>query len=165
MTADVAWRAGIALRVPTPNVSVVDLVIQVEKKTFAEEVNNAFREASAGPQKGVLAVSDLPLVSRDFALSDVSTTIDASLTMVMVRPELVGLARVLGQSLSVIRKSRNFPWPSSHMWALLRHLRLRCIAPELRSQVCPGLQDSEHLLLYPVVTLTQGLRAWLLQPV
>ncbi|KAK9826910.1 hypothetical protein WJX81_008567 [Elliptochloris bilobata] len=74
---------GIALRVPTPNVSVVDLVIQVEKKTFAEEVNSAFREAAAGAQKGVLAVSDLPLVSRDFALSDVSTTIDASLTMVM----------------------------------------------------------------------------------
>lgn len=78
-------RAGIALRVPTPNVSVVDLVIQVEKKTFAEEVNNAFREAAAGAQKGVLAVSDLPLVSRDFALSNVSTTIDSSLTMVMVR--------------------------------------------------------------------------------
>ena len=77
--------AGIALRVPTPNVSVVDLVIQVEKKTFAEEVNSAFREAAAGAQQGVLAVSDLPLVSKDFALSDVSTTIDASLTMVMVR--------------------------------------------------------------------------------
>ena len=43
--------AGIALRVPTPNVSVVDLVIQTEKKTFAEEVNEAFREASRGPQK------------------------------------------------------------------------------------------------------------------
>ncbi len=70
---------------PTPNVSVVDLVIQVEKKTFAEEVNSAFREAAAGAQKGVLAVSDLPLVSKDFALSDVSTTIDSSLTMVMVR--------------------------------------------------------------------------------
>ncbi len=80
-----AARAGIALRVPTPNVSVVDLVIQVEKKTFAEEVNSAFREAAAGAQKGVLAVSDLPLVSKDFALSDVSTTIDSSLTMVMVR--------------------------------------------------------------------------------
>ena len=43
--------AGIALRVPTPNVSVVDLVIQTEKKTFAEEVNEAFRESSRGPQK------------------------------------------------------------------------------------------------------------------
>lgn len=41
------FNAGIALRVPTPNVSVVDLVIQVEKKTLAEEVNEAFRQVSA----------------------------------------------------------------------------------------------------------------------
>ncbi|CAK0785691.1 hypothetical protein CVIRNUC_008902 [Coccomyxa viridis] len=74
---------GIALRVPTPNVSVVDLVIQVEKKTLAEEVNEAFRQASMNEMKGILAVSDVPLVSRDFALTDVSTTIDSSLTMVM----------------------------------------------------------------------------------
>jgi len=74
---------GIALRVPTPNVSVVDLVIQVEKKTFAEEVNAAFREAAAGPMKGVLHVSDEPLVSKDFACTDQSTSIDSSLTMVM----------------------------------------------------------------------------------
>lgn len=74
---------GIALRVPTPNVSVVDLVVQVEKKTFAEEVNNAFREAAAGPMKGILAVADEPLVSVDFRCSDVSTTIDSALTMVM----------------------------------------------------------------------------------
>jgi len=74
---------GIALRVPTPNVSVVDLVVQVEKKTFAEEVNNAFKEAANGPLAGVLAVSDEPLVSVDFRCSDVSSTIDSSLTMVM----------------------------------------------------------------------------------
>jgi glyceraldehyde-3-phosphate dehydrogenase (NADP+) (phosphorylating) len=74
---------GIALRVPTPNVSVVDLVVQVEKKTFAEEVNAAFRDASAGPLKGILAVCDEPLVSVDFRCSDVSSTIDSSLTMVM----------------------------------------------------------------------------------
>jgi glyceraldehyde-3-phosphate dehydrogenase (NADP+) (phosphorylating) len=74
---------GIALRVPTPNVSVVDLVVQVEKKTFAEEVNEAFRDASAGPMKGILAVCDEPLVSVDFRCSDVSSTIDSSLTMVM----------------------------------------------------------------------------------
>ena len=78
-------RAGIALRVPTPNVSIVDLVVQVEKKTFAEEVNDAFRSAAAGPMKGILAVSDEPLVSVDFRCTDVSTTIDSSLTMVMVR--------------------------------------------------------------------------------
>jgi glyceraldehyde-3-phosphate dehydrogenase (NADP+) (phosphorylating) len=46
-------------------------------------VNNAFREAAAGAQKGVLAVSDEPLVSMDFKCTDVSSTIDASLTMVM----------------------------------------------------------------------------------
>lgn len=74
---------GIALRVPTPNVSVVDLVIQTEKKTFAEEVNNAFREAANGPMKGVLSITDEPLVSCDFKCTDQSTTIDASLTMVM----------------------------------------------------------------------------------
>lgn len=74
---------GFALRVPTPNVSIVDLVIQVEKKTFAEEVNGAFREAAAGEMNGVLAVSDAPLVSVDFRCTDVSTTIDSSLTMVM----------------------------------------------------------------------------------
>ncbi|KAG0560972.1 hypothetical protein KC19_9G027300 [Ceratodon purpureus] len=75
---------GIALRVPTPNVSVVDLVVQVEKKTFAEEVNQAFRDACETPQlKGVLAVCDEPLVSVDFRCTDVSSTVDSSLTMVM----------------------------------------------------------------------------------
>nr|ABD37955.1 glyceraldehyde-3-phosphate dehydrogenase subunit A [Scherffelia dubia] len=74
---------GFALRVPTPNVSVVDLVVQVEKKTFAEEVNQAFRDAAAGPMKGVLAITDIPLVSVDFRCTDVSTTVDAALTMVM----------------------------------------------------------------------------------
>merc|ERR1712176_620798 len=74
---------GIALRVPTPNVSVVDLVIQCEKKTFAEEVNAVLREAADTPLKGVLAVTDKPLVSADFRASDESSTIDASLTMVM----------------------------------------------------------------------------------
>merc|ERR1712157_189662 len=74
---------GIALRVPTPNVSIVDLVIQVEKKTFVEEVNAAFREAADTRLKGVLGVTDEPLVSADFRCSDVSSTIDSSLTMVM----------------------------------------------------------------------------------
>ncbi|KAF8780139.1 hypothetical protein HU200_001800 [Digitaria exilis] len=75
---------GIALRVPTPNVSVVDLVINTEKKGItADDVNAAFREAAAGPLKGVLAVCDEPLVSVDFRCSDVSSSIDASLTMVM----------------------------------------------------------------------------------
>eukprot|EP00850_Spirogloea_muscicola_P002805 SM000011S18983 [mRNA] locus=s11:122472:126279:- [translate_table: standard] len=75
---------GIALRVPTPNVSVVDLVINTEKKGMtAEDVNAAFRKAADGPLKGILAVCDLPLVSVDFRSSDVSSTVDSSLTMVM----------------------------------------------------------------------------------
>ncbi|TYH11624.1 hypothetical protein ES288_A07G273100v1 [Gossypium darwinii] len=74
---------GIALRVPTPNVSVVDLVVQVSKKTFAEEVNAAFRESAEKELKGILSVCDEPLVSVDFRCSDVSSTVDASLTMVM----------------------------------------------------------------------------------
>lgn len=75
---------GIALRVPTPNVSVVDLVCQVEQKgVTAEEINAAFKEASEGAQKGVLGFTMLPLVSCDFRCSDVSTTIDGQLTMVM----------------------------------------------------------------------------------
>ncbi|OUS42818.1 chloroplast glyceraldehyde-3-phosphate dehydrogenase subunit B [Ostreococcus tauri] len=75
---------GIALRVPTPNVSIVDLVVNVEKKgVTAEEVNAAFKEYADGPMKGVLAITDTPLVSVDFRCTDVSTTIDAALTMVM----------------------------------------------------------------------------------
>lgn len=74
---------GIALRVPTPTVSIVDLVVQTEKKTFAEEVNAAFKEASEGPMKGVLEVTNEPLVSIDFKGTFQSSTVDESLTMVM----------------------------------------------------------------------------------
>lgn len=74
---------GIALRVPTPNVSIVDLVVQVEKKTFAEQVNEVLQEAAEGPLKGILEYSDLPLVSCDYRGNDASSIVDASLTMVM----------------------------------------------------------------------------------
>ena len=74
---------GIALRVPTPNVSVVDLVINVEKATIAEQVNEALRLAAEGPMKGILKYCDLPLVSSDHAGSDESSIVDAALTMVM----------------------------------------------------------------------------------
>ncbi len=74
---------GIALRVPTPNVSVVDLVIQVEKKTFVEEVNQTLKEAAEGSMKGILAYSDLELVSTDYRGTDESSIVDSSLTMVM----------------------------------------------------------------------------------
>ncbi|MFM7220144.1 MAG: type I glyceraldehyde-3-phosphate dehydrogenase, partial [Nodosilinea sp.] len=74
---------GIALRVPTPNVSVVDLVAQVEKPTIAEQVNGALKAAAEGPMKGILAYSDLPLVSIDYRKTDESSIVDSSLTMVM----------------------------------------------------------------------------------
>jgi glyceraldehyde-3-phosphate dehydrogenase (NAD(P)) len=74
---------GIALRVPTPNVSVVDLVIQVEKKTFAEEVNSVLKTAAETSLKGVLGYSELELVSSDYKGTDESSIVDASLTMVM----------------------------------------------------------------------------------
>jgi len=75
---------GIALRVPTPNVSVVDLVVNVQKKGItAEDVNDAFRNASNNGMQGILGVSDEPLVSIDYRCSDVSSTVDSSLTMVM----------------------------------------------------------------------------------
>ena len=74
---------GIALRVPTPNVSVVDLVAQVEKQTIAEEVNDALRAASEGELKGILDYTELPLVSCDFRKTDCSSTIDGQLTLVM----------------------------------------------------------------------------------
>ena len=74
---------GIAMRVPTPNVSVVDLVAQVEKKTFVEEINQTIQEASEGSMKGILGYSDLPLVSCDYKGMDESSAVDASLTMVM----------------------------------------------------------------------------------
>jgi glyceraldehyde-3-phosphate dehydrogenase (NAD(P)) len=74
---------GIALRVPTPNVSVVDFVAQVEKNTFAEQVNEVLQEAANGSLKGILEYCDLPLVSSDYRGSDSSSIVDSSLTMVM----------------------------------------------------------------------------------
>jgi glyceraldehyde-3-phosphate dehydrogenase (NAD(P)) len=74
---------GIALRVPTPNVSIVDLVVQVEKNTIAEQVNDVLRSAAEGPMKGILKYCDLPLVSGDHAGTDESSIVDAALTMVM----------------------------------------------------------------------------------
>ncbi len=74
---------GVALRVPTPNVSMIDFVIQVEKPTIAEEINQAFKNAAEGELKGFLGYSDLPLVSSDYKGSDTSSVVDASLTMVM----------------------------------------------------------------------------------
>jgi len=74
---------GIAMRVPTPNVSVVDLAAILEKKTTKEEVNAAFKEASEGSLKGILQYVEEPLVSVDFRGNDHSSILDAPYTSVM----------------------------------------------------------------------------------
>jgi glyceraldehyde 3-phosphate dehydrogenase len=72
------------VRVPTPNVSMVDLVAHVAKSTSAEEVNDAFRAAAATEAlKGILAVSDEPLVSIDYNGNPHSSTVDAGFTSVV----------------------------------------------------------------------------------
>ncbi len=73
---------GMAIRVPTPNVSVVDLVAQLSKSATVDEINGALKEASEGHLKGILAYCDKPLVSIDFNGSTVSSTIDSLSTMV-----------------------------------------------------------------------------------
>jgi glyceraldehyde 3-phosphate dehydrogenase len=74
---------GIAMRVPTPNVSVVDLVALVERKTTVDEVNGALKAAAAGPLKGILQFCDEPLVSIDFRGNSHSSIVDADYTKVM----------------------------------------------------------------------------------
>ncbi|MGB3571515.1 MAG: type I glyceraldehyde-3-phosphate dehydrogenase [Phormidesmis sp.] len=74
---------GIALRVPTPNVSIVDLVAQVSKKTITEELNDVLKTASETYMKGILGYTDEPLVSVDFRKTNVSATIDSELSLVM----------------------------------------------------------------------------------
>merc|ERR1719238_2125947 len=74
---------GIALRVPTPNVSVVDLVVKVGKKCSKDDVNAAIKAAADGPMKGIINFEEQPLVSSDFMQTDYSNSVDAALTMVM----------------------------------------------------------------------------------
>jgi glyceraldehyde 3-phosphate dehydrogenase len=74
---------GIALRVPTPNVSVVDLAVEVKTKTTAEEVNAKFKAAADGPLKGILEYVTAPLVSIDFRGNPHSSIVDAPYTKVM----------------------------------------------------------------------------------
>ena len=74
---------GIAMRVPTPNVSVVDLVAEVDRKASAEEVNAAFGAAASGRLAGILQLSEEPLVSIDFKGNPHSSIVDASYTKVM----------------------------------------------------------------------------------
>ena len=74
---------GIAMRVPTPNVSVVDLVVQIGKVATAEEINAAFASAKNGPLKGILDLSTAPLVSIDFRGNPHSSIVDAAYTKVL----------------------------------------------------------------------------------
>jgi len=74
---------GMAIRVPTPNVSVVDLVVNLEKKTSAEEVNAALKSAAQGALKGTLQVCEEPCVSIDFNNSHYSSIVDGPSTAVI----------------------------------------------------------------------------------
>ncbi len=74
---------GISVRVPTPNVSLVDVVMNVEKETSTEEVNNVLKAAANGPLKGILAFSEEPLVSIDFKGNSNSSIVDADNTKVI----------------------------------------------------------------------------------
>ena len=74
---------GLAIRVPTPDVSLVDLTVELDKPATKESVNAALKAAAEGKMKGILAYTDEPLVSSDFKTTDVSSTVDSLLTMVM----------------------------------------------------------------------------------
>ena len=72
---------GIAMRVPTPNVSAVDFVFESSKAVTTEEVNNVLKQASLGGMKGIIKYGDLPLVSSDYAGTNESSIVDSDLTM------------------------------------------------------------------------------------
>jgi glyceraldehyde 3-phosphate dehydrogenase len=74
---------GVAIRVPTPNVSLVDLTVELGKSATAEDINGAFRKAAAGSMKGILEVTDEELVSVDFRGNPHSSIVDAPLTKVV----------------------------------------------------------------------------------
>lgn len=74
---------GVSLRVPTPDVSLVDLTVEVEKKTTIEAVNAAFKNAAQGDLKGILDVSDEPLVSSDYIGNLFSSVVDSKSTNVI----------------------------------------------------------------------------------
>lgn len=74
---------GFAMRVPTKNVSVVDLVVELEKNVTVDQVNQALKEAAEGPLKGIMAFSEEPLVSSDYNGDPHSSTIDGLSTIVM----------------------------------------------------------------------------------
>ncbi|HLR23313.1 MAG TPA: glyceraldehyde-3-phosphate dehydrogenase [Pseudogracilibacillus sp.] len=113
---------GMALRVPTPNVSLVDLVVDVEDSVTVEEVNEAFKEASQQDMKGIIQYSDEPLVSIDYNTNDASAIIDGLSTIVMgdnkvkvlawydnewgYSARVLDLARFVGKNLNVSKDQR-----------------------------------------------------------
>jgi glyceraldehyde 3-phosphate dehydrogenase len=82
---------GMAIRVPTANVSIVDLVADLKKTPSEQDINAAFRTAADGPLKGILSYSDEPMVSIDFNGSPYSSTVDLALTKVLAG----GMVKVL----------------------------------------------------------------------
>jgi glyceraldehyde 3-phosphate dehydrogenase len=74
---------GMAVRVPTPTVSLVDLTVNVEKSTNADEVNSLMKQAAGGELKGILDYSELPLVSGDYIGNPYSSIFDADFTKVL----------------------------------------------------------------------------------
>ncbi len=74
---------GLAIRVPTPNVSLLDLTVELEKKASREDINNAFQQASQGSLKGILRYTEIPLVSNDYRGESHSAVVDGLLTMIL----------------------------------------------------------------------------------
>jgi glyceraldehyde 3-phosphate dehydrogenase len=79
---------GYAMRVPTPNVSVVDVTFALDKATTKEEVNKLLKEAAEGPMKGILGYTDEPLVSIDFKADPRSSIVDSQMTLVLEEKQL-----------------------------------------------------------------------------
>src|SRR5699024_8977549 len=110
------------LRVPTPNVSLVDLVVDVEKEVSVEEVNEAFKQAAEKGMAGIIKYSEDPLVSIDYATTDYSAIIDALSTIVMednkikilawydnesaYSARVVGVAKLVGESLNEVQEKQ-----------------------------------------------------------
>ncbi|BCR04861.1 glyceraldehyde-3-phosphate dehydrogenase [Desulfuromonas versatilis] len=105
---------GMAVRVPTPNVSLVDLVIEAERDTTEEEVNAVLKKAAEGPLKGILEYCELPLVSRDFNGNPASSVIDALST------------KVIGGNMVKVLSWYDNEWGySSRVFDLVRHVAAR----------------------------------------
>jgi len=105
---------GIAIRVPTPNVSLVDLTVELTKPATAEDINGAFKKAAAGPMKGILDVTDEELVSVDFRGNPHSSIVDAPLT------------KVVGGSLAKVFSWYDNEWGfSNRMKDLIRYMASR----------------------------------------